>query len=136
MFDHKKCKKSYGCITWIHHYYLRRDVTYFLKLQLARVCFLYAHFFSSKLVWFFSGPVKSKRYKTNKCVRSNYISKNPFCNCCHNVLKHILKEHCYFMRHCFAVKPNYCNYLSILYHVYLNIYLPAVNRQGHFGLRH
>ena len=76
------------------------DVTCFLKLQLARVCFfLYAQSFSSKLVWFFSGPVKSKRYETNKCVRSNYISKNPFCNCCHNVLKHILREHCYFMRH-------------------------------------
>ena len=107
----------------------------FSSFNLQEYVFLYAHFFSSKLVWFFSGPVKSKRYETNKCVRSNYISKNPFCKCCHNVLKHILKEHCYFMRHCFAVKPNYCNYLSILYHVYSNVYLPAVNRQGHFGHR-
>ena len=31
------------CVIWIHHYYVRRDETCFLKLQLARVCFFYTH---------------------------------------------------------------------------------------------
>ena len=118
------------CVIWIHHYYVRRDETCFLKLQLARVCFFYTHI-SFHRNWSDFSQALSKARDTKQINVSEVIiyQKTLSANAATMYWSIFWRSIVISWDILFRSKAQLFQ-LSILYHVYLNVYLPAVNRHS------
>ena len=134
LFDQKKCKKSYGRITWIHHYYLRREM-WLVFSSFNWQEFFYTHNSFHRNWSDFSQALSKARDTKQINVSEVIIYQKTLSAIAATMYWSIFWGSIAISWDILFRSKAKLFQLSILYHVYWNVYLPKVNRQGHFDHR-